>query len=27
LRLFRFTAIRMWLLEPHTPLWQLPLLP
>jgi hypothetical protein len=27
LRLLRFTAIRMWLLEPHTPLWQLPLLP
>jgi hypothetical protein len=27
LRLFRFTAIRMWLLEPHTPLWRLPLLP
>ena len=27
LRLFRFTAIRMWLLEPKTPLWQLPLLP
>jgi hypothetical protein len=27
LRLFRFTALRMWLLEPHTPLWQLPLLP
>jgi hypothetical protein len=27
LRLFRFTAIRLWLLEPHTPLWRLPLLP
>jgi hypothetical protein len=27
LRLFRFTAIRMWLLDPHTPLWRLPLLP
>jgi hypothetical protein len=27
LRLFRFSAIRMWLLEPHTPLWRLPLLP
>ena len=27
LRLFRFTAMRMWLLEPHTPLWRLPLLP
>ena len=27
LRLLRFTAIRMWLLEPHTPLWRLPLLP
>jgi hypothetical protein len=27
LRLFRFTAIRMWLLEPSTPLWRLPLLP
>ena len=27
LRLIRFTAIRVWLLEPHTPLWQLPLLP
>jgi hypothetical protein len=27
LRLFRFTAIRMWLLEPKTPLWRLPLLP
>ena len=27
LRLFRITAIRMWLLEPHTPLWRLPLLP
>jgi hypothetical protein len=27
LRLFRFTAIRLWLLEPRTPLWQLPLLP
>lgn len=27
LRLFRFSAVRMWLLEPHTPLWRLPLLP
>ena len=27
LRLFRFTAIRMWLLEPHPPLWRVPLLP
>ena len=27
LRLIRFTAIRMWLLEPRTPLWRLPLLP
>ena len=27
LRLIRFTAIRVWLLEPRTPLWQLPLLP
>jgi hypothetical protein len=27
LRLFRFSAVRMWLLEPHTPLWWLPLLP
>lgn len=27
LRLFRFTAVRMWLLEPDTPLWRLPLLP
>ena len=27
LRLFRLTAIRMWLLEPTTPLWRLPLLP
>jgi hypothetical protein len=27
LRLIRFTAIRVWLLEPTTPLWRLPLLP
>jgi hypothetical protein len=27
LRLIRFTAIRVWLLEPRTPLWRLPLLP
>ena len=27
LRLFRFTAIRLWLLDPHTPIWRLPLLP
>jgi hypothetical protein len=27
LRLIRFTVIRMWLLEPKTPLWRLPLLP
>ena len=27
LRLIRFTVIRVWLLEPHTPLWRLPLLP
>lgn len=27
LRLVRFTVIRMWLLEPKTPLWRLPLLP
>jgi len=27
LRLFRFSAIRMSLLEPHTPLWRLPLTP
>ena len=26
LRLIRFTAIRVWLLEPTTPLWRLPLL-
>jgi hypothetical protein len=27
LRLVRFTVIRVWLLEPKTPLWRLPLLP
>jgi hypothetical protein len=27
LRLIRFTAIRVWLLEPRTPLWRLPVLP
>ena len=27
LRLIRFTVVRMWLLEPKTPLWRLPLLP
>ena len=27
LRLIRFTAIRVWLLEPRTALWRLPLLP
>jgi hypothetical protein len=27
LRLIRFTAIKVWLLEPRTPLWRLPLLP
>jgi len=27
LRLIRFSAIRVWLLEPRTPLWRLPLLP
>jgi hypothetical protein len=27
LRLVRFTAIRMWLLEPSTALWRLPLIP
>jgi hypothetical protein len=27
LRLIRLTAIRMWLLDPKTPLWRLPLLP
>jgi hypothetical protein len=27
LRLVRFTVIRMWLLDPKTPLWRLPLLP
>jgi hypothetical protein len=27
LRLIRFTATRVWLLQPRTPLWRLPLLP
>jgi hypothetical protein len=27
LRLVRFGAIRMWLLDKKTPLWRLPLLP
>lgn len=27
LRLVRLTVVRMWLLDPHTPLWRLPLLP
>jgi hypothetical protein len=27
LRLIRFTVVRVWLLEPKTPLWRLPLLP
>jgi hypothetical protein len=27
LRLVRLTATRLWLLEPGTPLWRLPLLP
>jgi len=27
LRIMRLTAIRLWLLKPSTPLWQLPLLP
>jgi hypothetical protein len=27
LRLIRFTVVRLWLLEPKTPLWRLPLLP
>jgi hypothetical protein len=27
LRLIRFTVVRMWLLDPKTPLWRLPLLP
>jgi hypothetical protein len=27
LQLIRFTVVRMWLLEPRTPLWRLPLLP
>jgi hypothetical protein len=27
LRILRLTATRLWLLDPHTPLWQVPLLP
>lgn len=27
LRIMRLTAVRLWLLKPNTPLWQLPLLP
>ena len=27
LRILRLTATRLWLLSPHTPLWQVPLLP
>ena len=27
LRLVQLTAIRMWLIEPATPLWRLPLMP
>jgi hypothetical protein len=27
LRIVRLTAVRLWLLKPNTPLWQLPLLP
>jgi len=26
-RIVRLTAIRLWLLDPGTPLWRLPLLP
>jgi hypothetical protein len=27
LRIVRLTQARLWLLDPHTPLWQVPLLP
>ena len=27
LRILRLTATRLWLVDPHTPLWQVPLLP